>query len=476
MDETDQLSDEQLWARLAGAEPAERAHITLELAERAAGQHDHERTVTLGKAAAAAAESSASTHVQADATFVVADAHAALGRTEDALMAYADAAGIYRGLLDEREVAICHFRAGWALSEAERVEESLGEWRTAEGLLSGLDDCHDDLGKCALARAGAFKRLGRLEESLDAVGVAREAFRRHGDPVQTTWADDRAASVLLGLGRSSEAVERLELSLSVAEAVGEAERLAYARLRLAHALRVDGRHHDALPVIRRARQAFRAQGYLADVAHCDREAAICLAWVGKHDKAHRRFVRSRAVSDAAGDDAAVRSTDLDISVLLWRVGRTEESIEAMSRALESARDADDHGAAFRLTSRLANCLLDLDRADEAAQAMERCPSMPTTTILLERALHLGARARLAVVGGDEEAATALLDEGLRRLDGTSLTSVQAKLYAVRAEATVTSDSASSAADRARAVALYLADGDSERAEELSRPFLPASAT
>ncbi len=41
LDEADQVSDEQLWARLADAEPGERAEITLELAERAADQEDH---------------------------------------------------------------------------------------------------------------------------------------------------------------------------------------------------------------------------------------------------------------------------------------------------------------------------------------------------------------------------------------------------------------------------------------------------
>ena len=474
MDDTDELSDDQLWARLAGAEPGERAAITLELAERAASLDDHERTVTMGKAAAVAAETAASATVQARATLLVADAHAGLGRTEHALAGYAAAASLYRGLVDERELAVCHFRAGWALLGADRLEEALEEWHVAERLLSGLDGCEDDLGRCALGRAVALEQLGRRDEALDALRIARDAFRAYGDPRQTAWADERAASVLLGLGRSTEAVGRLESCLSVAEASGDLDRLARAELQLGHALRVDDRADEALRMIRRARRSFRRQGRLADVASCDRESGICHATLGRHEKAHRHFVRSRAVSDAAGDDAGVRAVDLDIGALLWSVGRTEESLAATRRGLESAVAEKDQSAAFPLTTRLAGCLLDLGRADEAAKALQECPDVPPAAGVVERALRLRARARLALDAGDHVAATALVDEGLALLEGSARTSVQASLYAVRAQATESCDPAGSMADRARAVALHLADGDVRRAEELARPFLPVT--
>ncbi len=210
------------------------------------------------------------------------------------------------------------------------------------------------------------------------------------------------------------------------------------------------------------------------MAFCDREAAVCLSMLGENDKAHRRFIRSRAVSDAAGDDAAVRSIDLDLGILLWTMGRTEESLEVTRRALDASRAAQDQSRAFELTTRLADRLLDLDRTDEAAEVMREAPDAPADSNVLERALYLGARARLALGGGQTAVARALVDEGLALLDGTGLTSVQAGLYAVRAQATESTDETKLMADRARAAAMYLVDGDPRRAEEVARPFLPKS--
>jgi tetratricopeptide (TPR) repeat protein len=475
MDEADQVSDEQLWLRLAGAEPGERAEITLELAERAAGQDDHERTVTLAKAAAEAAEGAASTSAQARATYLAADAHAELGRNEEALAGYQAAATLYRAVLDEECVAICHFRAGWALSAGGRLDEALEQWETAERLFAGQPNCDDEVGKCALARGGALQRLGRPEEALEALSQSRDAFRRYGEPTQTTWADDQAAGVLLRMGRSGQAVGWLEQCEFVAEAVGDPYRLAYARLRLGVALRTDGRLSAARRSIRRARRGFRQQGSLADVAQCDRETAVCLAMQGRADKARRRFDRARAVFDAAGDDPSVRGIDMDTGILLWDLGRHEESVQVSRRALDAAVSAEDAWGAFGLATRLAAALLDLGRAEEAAEVMTACPDLPVGIGVEERALNLAARARLENVAGDPATAVGRADEGLALVDGTTLTMVQAVLYAARAEVTQTSDPVAAAADRARSAALFLAAGEPGHAAEVSRPFLPPAA-
>jgi hypothetical protein len=143
--------------------------------------------------------------------------------------------------------------------------------------------------------------------------------------------------------------------------------------------------------------------------------------------------------------------------------------------LDAAVSAEDAWGAFGLATRLAAALLDLGRAEEAAEVMTACPDPPVGIGVEERALNLAAQARLENAAGDPATAVGRADEGLALVDGTTLTMVQAVLYAARAEVTQNSDPVAGAADRARSAALFLAAGEPGRAAEVSRPFLPPAA-
>ena len=475
MDETDQpLTNDEIWTKLAGADVGERVELMLELAERAAEAAEPERTIALAAGAAEAAESVGRVEAQARAAFLMAEAHAAVERTEEALECYRRAAEHYRSLVDEEAVGGCHFRAGWALRAAGRLEEAFVEWRTAEQLWAQLPDGDDDVGRAVLARADGLATLGRHDEALDALGEARASFQRHGDATHTAWVDDRAAGVLRSLGRTEEAVTWLERCLVVAEAAGDAPGLARAHGRLAEALRADGRFSAALVHAKRARKGFRQVGDHRSIAGCDLEAAICYAELGEPEKAETRFTRARALYDATGADALVRTVDMHWSVFLWANGRDEESAAVATRVLESALEDGDAARATRVAARLARTLLRLGRAERAAEVLGSVHEPPGGSSMAEHGFWLATKARVAACTGDHTAAERLATEGIELVADLSYAAVETQLYEARSQARQVSDPVASDADRARAVALALAAGDVVEATRLAQPLLPAT--
>ncbi|WP_314719646.1 tetratricopeptide repeat protein, partial [uncultured Actinomyces sp.] len=130
-----------------------------------------------------------------------------VGRYEEALTAYQQAADFYRTLPDtERQQADCLNNTGITLYEVGRYEEALPAYRDALAAYRTLPDTERQQANCLLGTGAALGRMGRYEEALTAFQQALAAYRTlRGTERQQVKCLLGTGTILDGVGRYEEA-------------------------------------------------------------------------------------------------------------------------------------------------------------------------------------------------------------------------------------------------------------------------------
>ena len=474
-------SEEELWGELDVAGGQRRGEILLELADRCFQRQDMSQFGTLVDAAAEASASAGDDRLAAYARFNQGQGLMETGQCAAAAPSFLQAAGFFHTIGAEPDVAMCHQRAGDAFSRSGDSQAALREWQVALRL---FDACDDPLqaGRTWMFIGGEQMAAQDLAEAEESFFAARMAFRQAGSATHVAWADDAAAEALIQQNRVDDAATLLRACLDIVSVGDDPQALGYAALRLGMAVRMLGEGNEALQHLDAAREAFRLADDYSGLARCDLEAARAWRLIGVRDQAEVLFQRARSVFDGIGADSFLLQTDHDRALLFFASGRFREA-EAVARECQRlAAQTGDHDVLTDATMLTAVALLEQGEAGQAATTVEAHLGRPSVESGNLSARQLLVWARILVANTQAEDARQLLESLTRDNDAMADTALHAEVRELlwrlrRSSATVTGAQErvpeKPDADLTQAIALHLAAGEVERAQELSRHLLPA---
>jgi tetratricopeptide (TPR) repeat protein len=472
VDDSPELTEDQLWSAVADAEGPERAELLHQLTGLLYERGNYQD-------AASTAEESADGFAQADQPYdegysraQAGMAYQELGRQTEALSSFTTACDRFRESGHEKDCAQATVRAGQCLNALDRYHEALDIWDSAQKLFASI-------GQPAMAADVALERgnllgcLGRQSEALEVLQGARTLRRPLGDADAVVGIDDRIAAALIDLGRHGEALEVLLAVLRVRESGTNDDATAYARYRYGWTLAMAEQQHDAKPVMEQARAEYQALDNTFAVARCDLILADCLHGLGQGEASIELYQRAASVFDALGSDDQMLLAKTNLAITYASMGDDEASAQAKTNALADAVRLGNDSLAASIAAQLARSLLDLGRTQEARDVMAtHQPPEKWRDNIVETAQYQIIHARLLLDDQDFAAATDLAQDVINNLDGLQLTNVVAEAYGVLSDAALgTGEVGLGERYRGKAMGLYLTTGSPHSAEALAAHFL-----
>jgi tetratricopeptide (TPR) repeat protein len=456
------VSDEQLWAELSDTSGARRAEVLLELADRCYQRNDLQQFQTLVDAATVAAEESGDDRLSAFARFNQAQGQFESGAYTEAAESFLAAASYFHVIGEHGDVAQSHMRAAESYSNLGEPDRALQHWRTALALYTSDGD-QLNAGKAWMLIGGEQMVVQQIADAEESFLAARSAFRTAKSAVHVAWADDAAAEALIHQGRPQEAAPLLRSCLDVVQVGGDDSGLAYAQLRMGAVLRMIGEPEQSLTHLEQARECYQHCEDLLGIARSDLERGHTLKDLQRGDDAVAAYQRARSVFDAIGADTYLSYVDRCRAELLLDSGQFAEAESAARDVLRAAIDSQQRSAIEEAAMLVATSLLELDQPAAALAVVTShfgSGAKPPQELVVT---HLVAWARILAANGQVDEAGTLAEALLTNpeIQGDFLAS--ARLHELCWQV----GRADNPIDHlTRAIALYVASGQPERAHVL----------
>lgn len=474
MEELEQWSEEDLWAKLTEATGHERIDVLFELGSRASQRQDFATASTLWQEIEAAAEECLDVPAAAEAIRLQGNAAFHTGNFFEAMEFYSRAAKAYEIVGRPRDVAI----ALWGLGDSCRA---LGDH---ESQLAAAQDCRSIAeseaaltlaGDACLLEARALYMLDRDEEAVASCTAGRNHFRAAELPERVIEADDFAVTVHLYLGNLDEALELARGCLVLARTASSGQGEPQARLRLAEVLWRRGDSEQALEHAELAMAVCRERNDLTRAAACERLRAE--AWVDKDEleKALDAFSSARVLYDATGQDYDALRCEIRSAMVHHHMGDFGQAARINRRLVDAFSGSDDLAddlrcSIVRLLDNLVEDGLHADCLEVAEHGMEAWPEGVTADDSTYREF-LGLYALALEATGRAELATSIAGHVIGHAPAREASQGVAYCYEVRGRSQLDQDEASASRDLSHAIALHLARGRVDRARDLSKYFL-----
>jgi tetratricopeptide (TPR) repeat protein len=475
VDDSPELTEDQLWSAVADAQGPERAELLHQLTGLLYERGNYQD-------AASTAEESADGFAQADLPYdegysraQAGVAYQELGRQTEALSSFTTACDRFRESGHEKDCAQATVRAGQCLNALDRPQEALNIWDSAQNLFASIEE-PAKAADVALDRGNLLGYLGRQSEALEVFQSARALRRPLGDAGAVVDIDDRIAAALIDMGRHGEALEVLRAVLRVRESGTDEQAQAYARYRYGWTLELAGQQQDAKPVMEQARAEYQRLDNTFAVARCDLILADCLHGLGQGEASIELYQRAASVFDALGADDEKLLANGNLAIAYTSMGDDEASAQANTKVLADAESLGNDSLAASIAAHLARCLLRLGRNQEARDVMAtHQPPEKWRDNIVETSKYQVIQARLLLDERDFAAATDLAQDVISSLDGQQLTNVVAEAYGVLSDAALgTGQVGLGERYRGKAMGLYLAAGSPHSAEALAAHFLEST--
>lgn len=457
----EERSVEQLWQALDGATGRDRLEVLGALATGLHRRGDYQQALSLAEVACTEADVLDAFPEMVDVRLLRGRVLFALAEFDSSAACHREAAVIAGQHLDDARLAVALTFAGESLSRTDQLREAADLFGRAEAVAQGAD-LTSEASRAGFMRGRVLLRLDENVDALAALDRARAGHRALGNATEVLEIDDARATVLLALDRVGDAVEVLRARLHVVESV--AGDVPYAQQRLGGALRRAGEPAAALPLLESAAQAYAKRTLVHATGECLLQQALCHRELDDMGEAFAALARARAHLDAAGRDEAVVWCDVYRALWLHASG-DYQAAAALNRRLLDDGDAETAASA---RWRLAENEFSDGRTQAAAEILDEWPPQELSQELTVARIALAARVLLACDRPQEALAAAI--RGLGLADDRTSALHRAWLYDVRAQL----DRTDVTADRAHAIALYLAAGQARRARELSTSFLPTA--
>jgi len=472
MDDSPELTEDQLWSAVADAQGTQRAELLHQLTGLLYERGNYQDAASTGEESA---DGFAQADLPYDEGFSRAEAGMAyqeLGRQAEALSSFTTACARFRESGHEKDCAQATVRAGQCLNALGRPQEPLSIWDSAQNLFASIRQ-PAMAADVALNRGNLLGFLGRQSEALEVFQGARALRRPLGDAGAVVDIDDRIAAALIDLGRHGEALEVLRAVLRVREGGTNEHALAYARYRYGWTLALVHQQQDAKPVMEQARADYQRLDNTFGVARCDLILADCLQALGQGEASIELYQRAASVFDAVGADDDKLVANANQAIAHAAMGDYEAAAEANTAVLADAVALGSDSMATSIATQLARELLQLGRTEAARQVLATHQPPPRwRDNSVETAAYRVVVARLHLADGNLAQAGQLARAVIADLEGQHPRLVLAEAYVVLSDASLTAgDVGPGEQYRATAIALLLAAGRPHKAQVLAAHFL-----
>ncbi len=371
--------------------------------------------------------------LQADALYGCAECHQAMENTDEALVLFESAARFYL-----------------AADNA---------WMAG--------DCRIEMGELRGSR-------GELTEALNDFTQARSLFEKAGHSTMAHRASDRMASAHIEMGQLADAIRILRENIDLAVFLENPSVLGYAQYRLGWTLTINEEHGEALHWLDIARVYFSGPGH-SDFykAEIDMQRLDSLKALGRSSEASQVARGLRAYWRSVGNHARLAVFDANDAFELAVSKEFDEARRMAASAAERAkRECGDWAERVtRLT--LAEVEVMSGHPENARNALESDLAEQWGDSVFNRTRHLMVLAAVAKHEGRPNEARGITERVIELVEGTNLVGVTAQAYEMLSTlADAERDHARAQDMRAKAVALFLADGQVARANEIARSLLP----
>lgn len=371
--------------------------------------------------------------LQADALYAAAQAHQALENTDEALVLFESSSRFY-------VAAECDGPAGDARLEMGEIRGSRGD----------------------------------ITEALRDFTAAREHFAKAQSSSMAHRATDRMASAHIELGQLDEAIRLLRENIDLAVFLENPMVLAFAQYRLGWTLTISEDYVEAMTWLDLARAFYSSHGhsdhYKAEV-DCYRIEA--LRALGRNAEATQVGRGLRAYWRSVGNYARLTLFDANDA---FELAMAKDFVEARRLAAAAAKRAKQEcGDWVERIARLTMAEIEILAGfpENARDALESDLAEQWGDSVFNRARHLMVLASVAAVEGRPNEARGITESVIELVEGTHFVGVQGQAYVMLADLAARERDESRARDmRSRAVALFLADGQVARANEIARSLLP----
>jgi tetratricopeptide (TPR) repeat protein len=479
MDDEEIPTDAELWAT-ANAKDAPayaRAEAWYHLAQQSWFKNDYNECISLGEMAEKCWKEAGHAENEGEAAYWQGRANLRLKQPNKALECFERAAEIHHANGDDSHLADALYGAAECHQAMENVDEALIVFESASRFYLSAE-LPSMAGECRLEMGEMRGSRGHVSESLNDFTLARTHFEKSQNSQRGHRACDRMASSYIEMGQVYEAIRLLRENVDLARFLGSPYMIAHSQYRLGWTLTINDEHQEALHWLDAAR-AFYAQpgesdGYKAEVDTYRLDALKALGRVDEADSVARGL---RAYWRSVGNYARLTVFDANDAYELAVAKNFDEARRLATSAARRAKDecGDWVERVTRLT--LAEVEVMAGHPENVRDALEADMAEQWGDSVFNRSRHLMVLAAVAQHEGRPNEARGITERVIELVEETSLRGVQGQAYEMLADLAMHERDESRAQDmRSKAVALYLADGQVARANEIARSLLPATSS
>lgn len=463
-----QLTDEDLWARLAEVSDYDRIEVLVELGDRALRVAEYARAQTLLEEARDTAEKLGDLRWVASILFAQGTAAFDIGETEMAVEHFAQAARTYCEIGRSRDAARALLNLADGHRELDQPEECLAAALDA-GRLAESEDDSELAGEACRVQALTLQRLGRDKELLQACDAGRAHFQKAGRADQVGQIDELAIAAHLRLGQLDDAQRLASDCLAVARLSGV--NAAWTRFRFAEVLQICGAYKKVLKQARIAQREHRSADDLVGVAQCQWLIGDALTGLSRWRKALAAYEEARALFAATGRSREALLCQADQAIVWQVIGKYAKAGRMNRQLVRAFTEAEqDPVHAQRSAARLLENLVAQHRYEECCTSADELMSLwpeGATAATPDYREFLGQWTVALQQTGHPELAVAMATHVINNAPDGFDGQAAANSHEVRGRHRLDNHLPGAVPDLARAIELHLLLGQGERAGALA---------
>ena len=472
-------TDEEMWATANSKDaPAyARAEAWFHLAHQSWFKGDFHECISLGEMAEKCWKEAGNTVNEGESAYWQGRANLRLKQPNKALECFERSAELHHGIGHDTNLADALYGAAECHQAMENVDEALIVFESASRFYLSAE-IQNMAGECRLEMGEMRGSRGQVTESLSDFTLARAHFEKSQNSQRGHRACDRMASSHIEMGQIDEALRLLRENVDLAVFLDNPNLVAHSQYRLGWTLTINDEHQEAMYWLDAAR-AFYAQpgesdSLKAEVDTYRLDALKSLGRVGEADTVARGL---RAYWRSVGNYARLTVFDANDA---YELAVAKNFDEARRLATSAARRAKDECGDWveritRLT--LAEVEVMSGHPENVRDALEADMAEQWGDSVFNRSRHLMVLAAVAQHEGRPNEARGITERVIELVEDTNLRGVQGQAYEMLADLAVQERDESRSRDmRSKAVALFLADGQVARANEIARTLLPTTSS
>lgn len=300
-------------------------------------------------------------NLDAQALFLLGEAHRLLGSFNPAIETYAKALKVSLNAEERMDIllamAACYRTLGVASAAYELADDALKMARELE---------YDEYVVRAMQESAmALRAWGRLDESLELLDVVLSAYTQQKDRAGMSFICWAKGGVYRLKGMLAEGIAQFKLAVKYAKAAGDEINLAYAYCGLAGISRIAGKIDDSVKNYKLAEKIFNKTEDLFGKAYTNCGMANGLRQQGKYDEALRHYNKADVLYSGIGDKVDLGFVKWGRADILKRRNKLPQALADLQSARELFDNSDETRGQILTKLALAQVLYALGQTEEA---------------------------------------------------------------------------------------------------------------